>query len=110
MVVFLHATGQSFILWLFQFCPLSTTLSCEWNEPWLHCIKWYCVDQCSTDIKGIRLPPLGYCFASFSFLGSVLSQLDASISGDNGTVSLVQFIDHVVILFQLDIASFGNPA
>lgn len=86
-----------------------------WNErgePCLHRIKWHHVDQCAQALltsKVLGCPPLGQCFASFSFLGSVLAQLDASISGDSGTVSLVQFIDHVVIVLQIDVASLGNP-
>lgn len=48
----------------------------EWNEhgePWLHHIKWYRVDQCAQALltsKVLGYPPLGYCFASFTVLGS----------------------------------------
>ena len=37
----------------------------EWNEhgePWLHCIKWYRVDQCTQALltsKVLGCPPLG---------------------------------------------------
>lgn len=89
------------------------TLTRDWNvhsEPLLHRIKRYRIDQCAQALtsKVLGCPPLGWSFASFSFLGSNPAQLGASISGDSGTVSLVQFIDHVVFLFQLDIASLGN--